>query len=105
MRAKSVQRARRTAPIAAAASLLIAAIVALRFVTAADSTDFIAGDVNGDRRVDVIDAYRLARAIEAGREGGIDRRFDFSHDSLIDHGDVSALMEKIVSLDRGRAGG
>jgi len=55
-------------------------------------------DVNRDGRVDVLDAFALARAVDAG-----DRRseWDVNRDGAVDRGDVDAVALAAVSLGGG----
>jgi len=57
-----------------------------------------ADDVNRDGRVDVLDAFALARAVDAG-----DRKpeWDVNRDGAVDEGDVDAVALAAVSLGGG----
>ena len=97
---------RRVVPLAAAACLLIAGSIAIRAMLVTNrgsSTPALAGDVNGDDVVDVIDAFHLARAIEDGDL--LDDSFDLSRDAQVTSDDVDLLLIRIVSLDSRGAGG
>jgi hypothetical protein len=57
------------------------------------------GDIDGNGRVDILDAFLLARSIEAGADhvpGG-----DINGDGVIDHHDVDAIALTAVRLDGG----
>jgi hypothetical protein len=106
--AKGRRRFARSAPWAAAAAavVLVAAAGALWRVglgspaPAAEAPARIgrADDVNRDGRVDVLDAFALARAVDAG-----DRRseWDVNRDGAVDEGDVDAVAMAAVSLGGG----
>jgi len=57
-------------------------------------------DVNGDGRVDVIDAYVLARSLEGGRPAA---QWDQNHDGRVDRTDVDRIAFAAVSLRSGGA--
>ena len=57
-----------------------------------------ADDVNRDGRVDVLDAFALARAVDAG-EGR--PAWDFNRDGAVDRADVDAVALAAVSLGGG----
>lgn len=59
----------------------------------------IAEDVNGDGRVDILDAYLLARRVEGRQQ--IEPRWDVNHDGTVDRQDVDAIAFAAVSLKRG----
>ncbi len=58
-----------------------------------------AEDVNADGRVDMVDAYLLARRVQAGTT---EPRFDFKVDGRIDQSDVDAVALRAVALTGGR---
>jgi predicted anti-sigma-YlaC factor YlaD len=55
-------------------------------------------DVNRDGRVDVLDAFALARAVEAGDSSPA---WDVNRDGAVDEGDVEAVALAAVSLGGG----
>jgi len=57
-----------------------------------------AEDINGDGRVDMLDALRVARAIEAGR---VDMKLDLNGDGVVDKRDVDAVAMTAVKLGKG----
>ena len=54
-------------------------------------------DINGDGQVDILDAFALAKSIEAGKGSGA---LDQNGDGKIDDGDVRAIASAAVRLDR-----
>lgn len=59
---------------------------------------FAKEDLNADGRVDVLDAFFLARQIKAG--GSLDAKWDVNSDGVVDDRDVAALAAVAVSLQR-----
>lgn len=55
-------------------------------------------DVNGDGRVDILDAFALARRLKGG--AALDGRLDLNHDGRVDEQDVRALAAEAVRLDK-----
>ena len=53
-------------------------------------------DVNADGRVDILDAFALARRLQAS--AGAQARWDFNHDGVVDAADVDWLARAVVSL-------
>jgi hypothetical protein len=59
------------------------------------------GDVDRDGRVDVLDAFALARALEAARAEAIDKAIgDANADGRLDRQDVDAIVRDAVDLGR-----
>jgi hypothetical protein len=56
-------------------------------------------DVDGIGRVDILDAFRLARCIEA--RGPVDRKWDVNGDGRVDKADVDLVACAAVRLDQG----
>lgn len=54
------------------------------------------GDVNGDGRIDILDAYRLAVTLERG--GDLLTAWDADGDGMVDPRDVDALARMAVSV-------
>lgn len=59
----------------------------------------VAGDLNGDGRVDVLDALVLARRVERGES--LQTAFDFNRDGVVDGGDARQLAAQAVALGPG----
>lgn len=79
---------------AVCAPLAAAAVVALILVTGRGSIP--SGDVNGDRVVDILDAFALARRLEASQPSGA--RWDMNRDHAVDARDVEFIAAIAVSL-------
>jgi len=58
----------------------------------------IAGDVNGDGRVDILDAFALARCVKASPSACV--KFDLNGDGVIDQRDIDLLAARAVRLDK-----
>jgi hypothetical protein len=52
-----------------------------------------------DRRVDILDAFMLARQLKAGPVH--EPRWDINHDGVVDERDVRAIAIEVVRLDKG----
>jgi hypothetical protein len=55
--------------------------------------------VNGDGRVNILDAFVLAKSLEAG--GDRDREWDLSGDGRVDRVDVELIARAAVSVTGG----
>ena len=78
------------------ASAAAAVLVAVLWVTlSARRSPF---DVNGDGRVDILDAYAIAAKLNEGKAASA--RFDVNHDGVVDYRDVNAVAMEAVRLDR-----
>ncbi len=94
---------RPVAPWAAAvALLLLAALVTLLWVLplANPAAGLVVEDVNHDGRVDILDAFALARQIERGSVPA--RTLDLNGDGVIDRRDVEIIVAHAVSLKEGQ---
>jgi hypothetical protein len=58
-----------------------------------------AEDIDRNGRVDILDAFKLARHIESA--GRTETEWDFNGDGLIDHSDVDMIAHAAVRLDKG----
>ena len=56
-------------------------------------------DIDGNGRVDILDALTLARSIKDNR--ATEQRWDFNGDGLIDRKDVDTVAQSAVRLDKG----
>jgi hypothetical protein len=59
------------------------------------------GDYDRDGRVNILDAFALARRIESG--GAADRAWDLNGDGAVDRLDVDSIAVAAVRIDGGRA--
>ena len=59
----------------------------------------LAGDLNRNGQVDILDAFALARQLKAGTHPGAD--WDVNGDGVVDERDVAALAARAVSLGKG----
>ncbi|HKW30405.1 MAG TPA: dockerin type I domain-containing protein [Verrucomicrobiae bacterium] len=86
-------------PVWAAACLAVLGLVFL-FVKPAAVTPAIARmDVNHDGRVDILDAFQLARELQAGRK--VAAGLDLNGDGVVDQRDVEILAAQAVTLKKG----
>ena len=56
-------------------------------------------DIDGNGRVDILDAFQLARRIEA--RGPVDVQWDLNGDGRVDKDDVNLVASAAVRLDKG----
>lgn len=91
----------RGASLAAAAGLALAVVIApwaSRPGPVQVIATGVAGDLNGDGRVDMLDALMLARAVDDARAR---REWDFTGDGSVDRADVDRLALGAVRLNGG----
>ena len=81
---------------AMAACLALAAWFEQRSANRPDHGTFAREDINRDGRVDILDAFALARKIESGER--LDQRWDINGDGRIDRADANAIAARAVSL-------
>jgi hypothetical protein len=108
---------RRLMPLAAAAAVLVVAGVALVRMQgprapeaaraavarrAVETPPAAMEDIDGDGRVDILDAFALARRVESGREPS--RRHDLNRDGRVDRADVELVAAAAVRLNGRRSG-
>ena len=60
---------------------------------------FAQGDLNHDGRVDILDAFALARQLKQGATRNL--QLDVNGDGVVDEQDVAALAARAVKLERG----
>jgi len=77
----------RLVPLAAAAVLLIWLVV---------RPGAVREDLDGNGRVDVLDAFLLARALRDG--GNLEKAWDLDHDGRVDRHDVDLVLERARRL-------
>ena len=87
--------------VAAALLLGIALMLPARWRTSARATSPLAvrQDVDRNGRVDILDAFALARRVETGR--GLSDEWDFNGDGAVDRADADVVAGAAVSLERG----
>ena len=93
----ALRRRRRALRWVSAAAAAAAAVVLTVWMGAPRSRDPL--DVNGDGRVDVLDAFALEASIE--RNDPRDAALDFTRDGAVDRADVDFVAMNVVSLTRG----
>jgi hypothetical protein len=81
--------------LAAAAALLMVAVLQLQQRTTS-SVPLVREDFDGNGRVDVLDAYRLALALE--RHDRIAPQFDLDGNGLVDRRDADRIAARAVSI-------
>jgi hypothetical protein len=96
-----ILRVVRVAGLAAAVllSVLIWNAQSLRDAFAPAGQVALREDYDGNGRVDILDAYRLALAIDRG--DAMAERWDLDGDGRIDGGDVSGIARRAVAVGRG----
>jgi len=57
-------------------------------------------DIDGSGRVDILDAFTLARVLDERR--AVERKWDVTGDGKVDRADVDAVAMSAVRLDKGR---
>jgi hypothetical protein len=88
------------APLAAAAAIALGCVLWFGHSPAGRvQTAFAAEDIDHNGRVDIVDAFQLARHIESGH--GINPLWDFNGDGVIDRKDVDEVASAAVALDKG----
>jgi hypothetical protein len=89
--------------LAAAAALVVLASIPRYFKQpspgAAGDSVFARGDLNHDGRVDILDAFALARQLKQG--GKPNPQLDLNGDGMVDERDVAALAARAVKLEQG----
>jgi hypothetical protein len=102
LRRRRFWRIRRAATAAAAVAAAVAVVVYVyverdrgtpRPVAVRQAA--VAGDVDGSGRVDILDAFLLARKVEAGTAGAGE---DVNGDGVVDRGDVDSVAAKAVRV-------
>ncbi len=84
------------AAAAAAAIIMVVALPDWRNADQVTAGAALAGDVNGDGSVDIIDALALARRLESDGEAAA--QWDLNGDQRVDRGDVEQIAMLAVSL-------
>lgn len=97
IRARRLSR-QRTAWLALAACAVLLALVAATWLNRS-GRQFAREDLNHDGRVDILDAFQLAREIRDGK-ARVDTG-DFNGDGKVDEADVELLAKRAVNLEKG----
>jgi hypothetical protein len=88
---------------AAAAAILLLAAIPQFFKQPAPGlgreSAFARGDLNQDGRVDILDAFALARQLKVN--GARNLQLDVNGDGIVDERDVAALAARAVKLEQG----
>jgi hypothetical protein len=84
-------------PTVATACLALAGLA--YFTSRSPHQSFAREDLNRDRRVDILDAFQLAREIQSG--GNPDSIADLNNDGLIDRRDAELIATHAVTLEKG----
>ncbi len=98
---RNLPRWRPAAPWAALAAVLVAAALVAHIILQPGSPglgQIAQEDLNGDGRVDVLDAFALARQVNQGADR--DQRRDLNGDGVVDQRDVELIARHAVSLER-----
>jgi hypothetical protein len=100
---RRITRFHRLAPFAAAAAAIMLAMLWMHSPSTppAAPLQLAAGreDVDGNGRVDILDAFTLARHLRAAAT--LQPRWDVTGDGLVDRADVDAIALAAVSLSKG----
>ena len=91
----------RVVPWTAAAAVLLAAVLIYQ-PTPGPPAAPLAGDVDHNGRVDILDAFTVARRLEAA--AAPEPQWDVTGDGTVDHRDVDAIAHLAVSLSEPSGG-
>jgi hypothetical protein len=80
----------------AAMAASVALVGGLIYFSQTRNQNFAVKDINRDGDVDILDAFALARKIEAGEKAA-----DLNHDGEIDQRDIETITSDVVRLDKG----
>jgi hypothetical protein len=86
--------------LAIAAAVALAALVGSLFFSSKRPVAVAREDINADGRVDVLDAFALARQLQRGAV--LDRQFDFNGDGVVNQRDIDAVANQAVKVEKGR---
>jgi hypothetical protein len=87
--------------LAAAAVVALAAVLGSLWISNRRLPEVAREDIDRDGRVDVLDAFALARRLQQG--AATDRLFDINGDGVVNQKDINAITTRAVKLD-GRRG-
>ena len=84
--------------LAAAAAVILALIVAgVWFQKRSAPPTFVREDLDHNGRVDILDAFALARKVQ---QGTVSTEFDMNGDGIVDSRDIDAIAGQAVKLER-----
>ena len=78
---------------------LLAYLLSGTFLRAPRQPLLVREDLNHDGRVDILDAFALARTLKSG--DSLDRRLDINGDGVVDERDVATIAAQAVRLQKG----
>ena len=83
------------------ATACIALVGIIYFVTkpGRSPAEFAREDLNEDGRVDILDAFQLAREVRSGTE--LSANLDLNHDGVVDGHDAEFIASNAVKLEKG----
>jgi hypothetical protein len=84
---------------AVAIALALVAYVILRHETVTRPPAFAREDLNHDGRVDILDAFALARQLKSGKAAAPGS--DMNGDGIVDQRDIEAIAVQAVRLEKG----
>jgi hypothetical protein len=87
--------------LAAAAAVALAAVLVSLWFSSRRLPEVAREDINHDGRVDVLDAFALARRLQQG--AATESMLDINGDGVVDQRDIDAITTRAVKLD-GRQG-
>ncbi len=85
-------------PALATACLALAGLIYLLVSPPRSAPQFAIEDLNHDGKVDILDAFQLARELQAGKANRVD---DLNHDGVVDRRDVDLIATHAVKLEKG----
>ena len=85
-------------PAMAAACLIVIGVIYFRSHRDI-SAGFARGDVNRDGQVDILDAFQLARELQAGQKP--EEGLDLNGDGVVDRRDAEHIAAQAVKLEKG----
>ena len=83
----------------AAASAIVVALGLVTTQWRSPKERFALEDVNHDGKIDILDAFALARQVKQGSFS--DKKLDLNGDRVIDEKDAATIAAHVVKLDRG----
>lgn len=84
-------------PTVATACIALAGLT--YFISRPDAPQFARDDMNHDGRVDILDAFQLAREAQSGSKP--EAIADLNHDGIVDRRDAELIATRAVRLEKG----